>query len=99
MPTAIPLERHSTVVSVLREAARVNGDVEAYVKPIVARKTDVEIARFNHQTLTRKPTGESLRHFEDLRAQIAPGRTDVTSWPDLLDLDEGRPVPQAPAGS
>jgi acyl-CoA synthetase (AMP-forming)/AMP-acid ligase II len=33
MPTAIPLERHSTVVSVLREAARVNSDVEAYVEP------------------------------------------------------------------
>jgi acyl-CoA synthetase (AMP-forming)/AMP-acid ligase II len=33
MPTAIPLERHSTVVSVLREAARVNGEVEAYVEP------------------------------------------------------------------
>ncbi len=33
MPTAIPLERHSTVVSVLREAASVNGDVEAYVEP------------------------------------------------------------------
>jgi len=27
------LDRHSTVVSVLREAARVNGDVEAYVEP------------------------------------------------------------------
>jgi acyl-CoA synthetase (AMP-forming)/AMP-acid ligase II len=33
MPTAIPPERHATVVSVLREAARVNGDVEAYVEP------------------------------------------------------------------
>jgi acyl-CoA synthetase (AMP-forming)/AMP-acid ligase II len=33
MPTAIPLERHATAVSVLREAARVNGDVEAYVEP------------------------------------------------------------------
>jgi acyl-CoA synthetase (AMP-forming)/AMP-acid ligase II len=33
MPTAIPLDRHATVVSVLREAARVNGDVEAYVEP------------------------------------------------------------------
>jgi acyl-CoA synthetase (AMP-forming)/AMP-acid ligase II len=32
MPTAIPPERHTTVVSVLREAARVNGDVEAYVE-------------------------------------------------------------------
>ena len=33
MPTVIPLERHATVVSVLREAARVNGDVEAHVEP------------------------------------------------------------------
>jgi acyl-CoA synthetase (AMP-forming)/AMP-acid ligase II len=38
MPTAIPLERHATVVSVLREAARVNGDVEAYVEPAGARE-------------------------------------------------------------
>jgi acyl-CoA synthetase (AMP-forming)/AMP-acid ligase II len=38
MPTAIPPERHATVVSVLREAARVNGDVEAYVEPAGARE-------------------------------------------------------------
>jgi hypothetical protein len=25
---------------------------------------------------------------------VAPDRTDVTSWADLLDLDEKRPVPQ-----
>jgi acyl-CoA synthetase (AMP-forming)/AMP-acid ligase II len=33
MPARIPLERHETIVSVLREAARVNADVEAYVEP------------------------------------------------------------------
>ncbi len=33
MPQRIPSDRHSTVVSVLREAAQVNGDVEAYVEP------------------------------------------------------------------
>jgi acyl-CoA synthetase (AMP-forming)/AMP-acid ligase II len=37
MSTAIPPERHATVVSVLREAARVNGEVEAYVEPAGAR--------------------------------------------------------------
>jgi acyl-CoA synthetase (AMP-forming)/AMP-acid ligase II len=37
MPTAIPPERHATVVSVLREAAFVNGDVEAYVEPAGVR--------------------------------------------------------------
>jgi len=33
MPERIPSDRHTTVVSVLREAARVNGGVEAYVEP------------------------------------------------------------------
>ena len=33
MPVRIPSEQHETVVSVLREAARVNGAVEAYVEP------------------------------------------------------------------
>jgi acyl-CoA synthetase (AMP-forming)/AMP-acid ligase II len=33
MPARIPLDRHETVVSVLREAAQRNGDVEAYVEP------------------------------------------------------------------
>jgi acyl-CoA synthetase (AMP-forming)/AMP-acid ligase II len=32
MPVRIPSDRHETVVSVLREAARVNADVEAYVE-------------------------------------------------------------------
>ena len=32
MPARIPLEGHETIVSVLREAARVNHDVEAYVE-------------------------------------------------------------------
>lgn len=38
MPTAIPLERHATTVSVLREAARVHGDLEAYVEPAGGRE-------------------------------------------------------------
>ncbi len=32
MPARIPVDRHRTVVSVLREAASVNGDTEAYVE-------------------------------------------------------------------
>ncbi len=48
---------------------------------------------FNKNWLSAVPTGESLKHFDELRAKIAPDRTDVVSWPDLLDLDEGRPVP------
>lgn len=71
-----------------------NPNIEAYVKPLVEKKNQLEIERFNRETLNRKPTGESLMQFEALREQIAPDRTDVTSWPDLLDLEEGRPVPR-----
>jgi hypothetical protein len=34
------------------------------------------------------------KYFLELRGQIAPDRTDVTAWADLLDLDEKRNVPQ-----
>jgi acyl-CoA synthetase (AMP-forming)/AMP-acid ligase II len=36
MPARVPSERHTTVVSVLREAAQVNGEVEAFVEPAAA---------------------------------------------------------------
>ena len=71
-----------------------SSDLEGYLKPLIAKKSQAEIDQFNRETLTRKPTGDSLKHFDELRAKIAPSRTDVTSWPDLLDLDEGRMVPQ-----
>jgi hypothetical protein len=69
-----------------------HGDIEAYLRPLLQKKGQVEIERFNAKTLGQKPSGESLKHFEELRAKIAPSRSDVTTWPDLLDLDEGRTV-------
>lgn len=68
--------------------------IEAYVKPLVQKKTQIELERFNRETLNRKPTGDGLTAFNELRTKIAPDRTDVTTWPDLLDLDEGRTVPK-----
>ncbi|HTJ26552.1 MAG TPA: DUF5069 domain-containing protein [Candidatus Limnocylindria bacterium] len=69
-------------------------NIEAYVKPLVEKKTPLEIQRFNHATLNRRPIGDDLKPFETLRTKIAPDRSDVTSWADLLDLQEGRPVPK-----
>ena len=83
------------------DALRNAGDaaaVEAYVKPLVQKKTAPELERFNRETLGRTPTGESLTAFQTLRKKIAPDRTDVTTWPDLLDLDESRTVPKRTAG-
>lgn len=58
-----------------------------------SRSTE-EIEGWNREFLTRKPDdAESLERFLKLRNEIAPDRRDVTAWADLLDLDEGRPVP------
>jgi hypothetical protein len=75
------------------KAAKNDSEIEAYAKPFVAKKDRQSLDAFNKSWLSTVPTGESLMHFNELRAKIAPSRTDVTSWPDLLDLDEGRTVP------
>ncbi len=78
------------------KTARDDSGIEVYAKTFVAKKDPRNIEAFNKKWLSAVPTGESLEHFNELRAKIAPGRTDVVSWPDLLDLDEGRPVPPQP---
>ncbi|TAM60583.1 DUF5069 domain-containing protein [bacterium] len=70
--------------------------LEQWVKETyVSRKSAAEIAQWNAAFLQRSPEkgSDSEAYFVNLRNQVAPGRTDVTTWPDLLDLDEKRPVP------
>ena len=75
--------------------AKSDAEIEAYAKPFVAKKSSAEIADFNKTFVARVPEAgsESAGYFEQLRSQVAPDRTDVTAWADLLDLDEKRPVP------
>ena len=73
--------------------AKNDAEIEAYIKTFVDKKTAAEIANWNHEWVNRTPEGESLTYFLSLREQVAPGREDVTSWADLLDLDEKRAVP------
>ncbi len=45
--------------------------------------------------LTRGPsTPEKQDYFNKLRDAVDPARTDLTSWADLQDLEEGRTVPK-----
>ena len=74
--------------------AKQDSEIENYVKGFLGKKTPQEIGEFNKQALTATPSGESLEHFTQLRTKIAPDRTDVKTWPDLLDLEEGRSIPQ-----
>lgn len=84
---------HDALLNVIKNAKN-DGEIESYVKTYVDKKSPQEIETWDKEYVTRKPTGESLDYFLQLRDQIAPDRTDVVSWPDLLDLDEKRTVPK-----
>jgi Domain of unknown function (DUF5069) len=84
---------HEALLDVVKNA-KSDSEIESYVKSFVDRKSPQEIETWNREYVTRKPEGESLKYFLELRSAVAPDRTDVTSWPDLLDLDEKRTVPK-----
>ena len=79
--------------------AKSDSEIEAYVAQHAAKKTPHEIEQFNTTFLASGPEkgSESEQYFLNLRSQVAPDRTDVTAWPDLLDLDEKRDVPRKAA--
>src|SRR5579864_587322 len=61
----------------------------------IAKKSALDIERFNASFLDYKPEpgSDGERFFLELRNSLDPTRTDITTWPDLLDLDERRDVP------
>jgi hypothetical protein len=76
--------------------AQSESEIEAYVKQFAGKKTAQEIEAFNEKFLTAgpQPGSDGEKYFLQLRSEVAPHRTDVTAWPDLLDLDEKRDVPE-----
>ena len=84
---------HEALLDVVK-TAKSDSEIESYVKSFIDKKTPQEIETWSREYVTHKPEGESLKYFLELRNTIAPDRTDVTSWPDLLDLDEKRTVPK-----
>jgi hypothetical protein len=76
--------------------AQSESEVEAYVKPFVDKKTPQELESFNAEFLSHGPQAgsDAETYFLSLRNEVAPDRTDVSTWPDLLDLDEKRDVPR-----
>ena len=81
--------------------ASTNDDAKllAVLRERFLKKSPAEIAAFNEDYLKLSPDkgSDSERYFIDLRTKLAPERTDITTWPDLLDLDEGREVPRLQA--
>jgi hypothetical protein len=89
---------HERLLDAIRNAGS-DAEVEAFTRPFVDAKSREEIERWNREWLSHEPEGPSREAFLNLRAQIAPDRSDVTTWPDLLDIDEKREVPRRTASA
>jgi hypothetical protein len=74
--------------------AKGDAEIEAYTRPFVAKKSENEIEAWNADWVTHGPSDDSREYFLNLRNSIDPSRTDITTWADLLDLDEKRTVPK-----
>ena len=78
--------------------AIVNGQPDGAIISAFLAKSDghsvAEIEAWNEMLLSLGPnTEEKSAYFKNQRDAIDPRRTDITHWADLLDLEEGRPVP------
>jgi hypothetical protein len=78
------------------KSAKSDAEISDFVAPYVHAKGDAAIEAFNAEWLLHgpDPATPAAGYFMKLRGDVAPDRTDVTSWADLLDLDEKRSVPQ-----
>lgn len=84
-------------VEFARRAAELSDpEVERWVHEMfLSKKTSTQIREWNDSWPKHGPDkgSESEKFFLELRDRLAPTRIDVTAWADLLDLDEGRTVP------
>ena len=84
-----------TLLDVIKSASN-DAEISEFVAPYVHAKEDDEIEAFNRDWVKHapEPGTPAEGYFLTMRSEVAPDRTDITAWADLLDLDEKRPVPQ-----
>lgn len=78
----------------LEAAGHGDAAIETFAREHAVKKTASEIAEWNANFLQYAPApgSDGEKYFHELRKTVAPDRTDVTAWADLLDLDEKREV-------
>ena len=70
-------------------------EINDWAKEQTKSKSQSDLDFINKQILERRPDSEDrLEYFNDLRNKIDPSRTDVDTWADLIDLEEGRLPPK-----
>jgi hypothetical protein len=72
-----------------------DGPVEDFVRQKVSGKPAQEIAAWGSQFLDYEPdlARDAYSGQRQALARRAPGRTDITLWVHLTDIEEGRAVP------
>ena len=80
----------ATFEAKLKELGFDDHKIEAWAKPLVDKHSPEAIAAFNTSRRAWAPDEHSQPYFDDMKAKVAPGRSDVTTWFQVLDLDEGR---------
>jgi hypothetical protein len=75
--------------------AQSDADIEAFVREKIAGRSDEEIVAWNQDFLRYEPDLSRPSYQDAVRAirERAPDRTDLTLWVDVVDIEEGRPVP------
>jgi hypothetical protein len=72
-----------------------DAEINDWAKEQTKSKSQSDLDFINKQILERRPDSEDrLDYFNDLRNKIDPSRTDVDTWVDLIDLEEGRLPPK-----
>ena len=82
---------------VFANKAMENGDdeISAWAEETLKDKKPEDFEFINDQILERRPDSEDrLKYFYETRDRIDPSRTDINTWVDLLDLEEGRLPPK-----
>jgi hypothetical protein len=71
-------------------AGKGDGDILEWVRANARHpRTAAEIEAWSQWQDRRAPDNPDGReYFNEVHAQVAPGRTDIVAWADLLDLDD-----------
>ena len=66
-------------------------EINEWAKEIIKSKPQSNLDITNNQILERRPDSKDrFEYFNELRNKIDSSRTDVNTWAELIDLEEGR---------
>jgi hypothetical protein len=70
---------------------KIDSEINEWAKELIKSKSKSDLDFINKQILDRRPDSKDrFEYFNELRNKIDPSRTDINTWAELIDLEEGR---------